>query len=197
VVAGSETIGKRVLVLENEGYFMGASIAQKLAGEGHEVSLLTQAGDIAGYMEYTLEAPMLHRDLHRLGVSIHPYTMVESIEPGVCHAYNVWNPGHKEDFAVDSVVLCTARISNDELYRELKSDKAKLEQEGIESLYVIGGAAAPRMIVDSVFDGHRLAREIDSPHPEMPLPFIRERRLWGDSSNDDFAAQLLNTADVV
>ena len=38
------------------------------------------------------------------------------------------------------------------------------------------------MIVDSVFDGHRLAREIDSPNPEMPLPFIRERRLWGDSA---------------
>ena len=53
-----------------------------------------------------------------------------------------------------------------------------------------------RLVVDSVFDGHRLAREIDSPHPEMPLPFIRERRLWGDSSNSDFRAQLLNTADV-
>jgi hypothetical protein len=31
----------------------------------------------------------------------------------------------------------------------------------------------------------------------MPLPFIRERRLWGDSTNEDFRAQLLNTADVV
>jgi dimethylamine/trimethylamine dehydrogenase len=196
VVAGSKPIGKRVLVLENEAYYMGASVAQKLAGEGHEVHLLTQAGDIANYMEYTLEAPMLHRDLHRLGVGIHPYTMVERIEPGVVHAYNVWNPAHKEQFEIDSVVLCTARISNDELYRELKSDKARLEQEGIEAVYVIGGAAAPRMIVDSIFDGHRLAREIDSPHPEMPLPFIRERRLWGESSNDDYLAQLQAASDV-
>ncbi len=38
-----------------------------------------------------------------------------------------------------------------------------MEQEGIEALYVIGDASAPRMIVDSIFDGHRLAREIDSP----------------------------------
>jgi dimethylamine/trimethylamine dehydrogenase len=196
VVAGTKQIGKRVLVLENEAYYMGASVAQKLAGEGHDVYLLTQAGDVANYMEYTLEAPMLHRDLHRLGVRIHPYTMVERLEPGVAHAYNVWNPEHKEQFEIDSVVLCTARISNDELYRELKSDKARLEQEGIEAVYVIGGAAAPRMIVDSIFDGHRLAREIDSPHPEMPLPFIRERRLWGESSNEDYLRQLQNTADV-
>ena len=196
VVAGNKQIGKRVLVLENEAYFMGASVAQKLAGEGHDVTLLTQAGDIAGYMHYTLEAPMLHRDLERLGVDIHTYTMLDSIEPGVCHAYDVWNPDHKHQFEVDTVVLCTARISNDELYRELKSDKDRLAAEGIESLYIIGDASAPRMIVDSVFDGHRLAREIDSPNPAMPLPFIRERRLWGDSNNGTFVAQLRNMADV-
>jgi dimethylamine/trimethylamine dehydrogenase len=196
VVGEAKRIGKRVLVLENEAYFMGVSIAQKLAGEGHDVTLVTQAGEIADYMHYTLEAPMLHRDLDRLGVEIHTYTMLEKIEPGVCHAYDVWNPAHKEQFEVDTVVLCTARISNDELYRELKADKARLEAEGIEQLFVIGDASAPRMIVDSIFDGHRLAREIDSPNPAMPLPFIRERRLWGEVSNEDYTAQLLNTSDV-
>jgi len=196
VALGSKEVGRRVLVLENEGYFMGASIAQKLAGEGREVTLVTQAKEIAGYMEYTLEAPMLHRDLHRLHVDMHVYTMIERIEPGVCHAYNVWDPEHKHEFEVDSVVLCTARLSNQELYREVKADKGRLDQEGIEAVYVIGDASAPRMIVDSIFDGHRLAREIDSPHPEMPLPFIRERRLWGEASNEDYLRQLANTADV-
>jgi dimethylamine/trimethylamine dehydrogenase len=33
---------------------------------------------------------------------------------------------------------------------------------------------APRLIAECVFDGHRLAREIDSPDPAMPLPFLRE-----------------------
>ena len=130
VVGESKRIGKRVLVLENEAYFMGVSVAQKLAGEGHEVTLVTQAAEIADYMDYTLEAPMLHRDLDRLGVDIHTYTMLEKIEPGVCHAYDVWNPAHKEQFEVDTVVLCTARISDDELYRELKADKARLEARG-------------------------------------------------------------------
>ncbi len=196
VVKGDKQIGQRVLVLENEGYHMGASVAQRLAGEGKDVHLMTQVGDIAGYMEYTLEAPMLHRDLHRLGVTIHTYTMLEKIEPGACHAYNVWNPAHKDVIEVDTVVLCTQRLSNHELYHELKSDKAALEREGIEGLYLIGDAAAPRMLVDSIFDGHRLAREIDSPNPAMPLPFIRERRLWGEVANADFDSQLFGTPDV-
>jgi dimethylamine/trimethylamine dehydrogenase len=196
VAKGDKPVGQRVLVLENEGYYMGASVAQKLAGEGKDVHLVTQVGDIAGYMEYTLEAPMLHRDLHRLGVNIHTYTMLEKIEPGACHAYNIWNEAHKEVFEVDTVVLATQRVSNHELYHELKSDKAALEREGIEAVYLLGDAAAPRMLVDSIFDGHRLAREIDSPNPAMPLPFIRERRLWGEVANADFDTQLFGTPDV-
>ena len=196
VVKGTKEIGNRVLVLENEGYYMGVSIAQKLAGEGKDVTLVTQMGDVANYMEFTLEAPMLHRDLHRLGVKIHTYTMLEKIEPGVCHAYNVWNPAHKEQFEVDTVVLCTQRVSNDELYHELRADKDALEREGVEAVYMIGDASAPRMIPDAIFDAHRLAREIDSPNPAMPLPFIRERRLWGNVGNEDYESRLLNTPDV-
>ena len=31
----------------------------------------------------------------------------------------------------------------------------------------------------ALWDAHRLAREFDSPHPAYPLPWIRERQLWG------------------
>ena len=93
-------------------------------------------------------------------------------------------------------MLCTARVSDDGLYRELKADREALEANGVEALYLIGDAAAPRMIVDCVFDGHRLAREIDSPNPAVPLPFIRERRLWGSTSNKEFEAQLLASSDM-
>lgn len=139
---------------------------------------------------------MMHRELHRLGVHLHSETMVERLDPGHVSAYDVWNPAHKEEFEVDSVVLCTARISDRDLYDELKADPVALEAEGVESVYLIGDAAAPRMIVDCIFDGHRLAREIDSPDPSVPLPFIRERRLWGSTGNTPFESQLLVESDM-
>ena len=52
------------------------------------------------------------------------------------------------------------------------------------------------MLVDCIFDGHRLAREIDSENPAIPLPFIRERRLWGGTTNRDFEEQLQNGRDI-
>ena len=48
-------------------------------------------------------------------------------------------------------------------------------------MYRIGDCHAPRQILNAIFDGHRLAREFDSLHPQYPLPFIRERRLASPS----------------
>ena len=47
----------------------------------------------------------------------------------------------------------------------------------MRALYRIGDCEAPRLTADAVFSGHRLAREIDSPDPSIPLPFKRERRM--------------------
>lgn len=76
-------------------------------------------------------------------------------------------------------MLVTQRRSNEALFRELK-DAVGLEAlaaEGVEALYRIGDCEAPRLVADAVFSGHRLAREIDSADPEVPLPFKRERRV--------------------
>ena len=40
---------------------MGPSIAEKLATDGHQVTLMTHLGHIGPYMHFTLEAPNMHR----------------------------------------------------------------------------------------------------------------------------------------
>ena len=54
------------------------------------------------------------------------------------------------------------------------ADRDRLEAEEIEALYRIGDCVAPRLIADCIFDGHRLAREIDTENPAVPLPYLRE-----------------------
>ena len=43
------------------------------------------------------------------------------------------------------------------------------------AVFRIGDCVAPRLIAEAIFDGHRLAREIDSEDPAVPLPYTRER----------------------
>lgn len=78
----------------------------------------------------------------------------------------------------DAVILVTSRASNDVLFRELKARQAEWAAESIQDIYRIGDCHAPRQALNAVFDGHRLAREFDSPHPQYPLPWIRERQIW-------------------
>ncbi len=50
-----------------------------------------------------------------------------------------------------------------------------MSSKGLAGLYRVGDCVAPRLIAEAVFDGHRLAREIESPDPEVALPYLRER----------------------
>ena len=153
--------------------------------EGKKVTLMTPLGTIAPYMHFTLEAPNQHRTLHRLGVEIVPYHLPSRVEEGVVVATHVYDEdGHEKSFAADGVVWVAQRRSNEALFRELK-DAIGLEQlkaEGVDALYRIGDCEAPRLTADAVFSGHRLAREIDSDDPSIPLPFKRERRMVDDAS---------------
>ena len=77
---GKEAPGSKVLVVDNDGYFMGVSLAEKLALEGKQVTLMTHLGHIGPYMHFTLEAPNMHRKLHKLNVEIVTYHIPTSID---------------------------------------------------------------------------------------------------------------------
>ena len=70
---GKEVPGEKVVIVDNDGYFTGVSLAEKLAEEGKQVTLMTHLGHIAPYMHFTLEAPNMHRKLHHLKVDIVTY----------------------------------------------------------------------------------------------------------------------------
>jgi dimethylamine/trimethylamine dehydrogenase len=186
IIYGIKAPGERVLVYESEDYYVGASVAQFLAAKGHDVTIVTQHTTLASWMEKTLEHAWLQADLRRLGVKIMTDTMLQEVRPGVAVTADIWRPDITEEHQIESLVMSSARESDSEIYEELRGHPERLTQAGIEGLYVIGSAAAPGMMVDSIFDGHRLAREIDSPDPSQPLPFIRERRIWGATDNDRY-----------
>lgn len=175
---GKAVPGSKVLVVDDDGYFMGPSIAEKLALDGKQVTLMTHLGHVGPYMHFTLEAPNMHRRLHSLKVEIQTYHIPTSIEEGRVRSVHVFDvDGHEHDWEVDAVVLVTQRRSNEKLFRSLKDELGvdALRAEGVTGLYRIGDCEAPRLIADAVFSGHRLAREIDTDDPATPLPFKRER----------------------
>jgi dimethylamine/trimethylamine dehydrogenase len=173
MVEGKVAPGERVVVYDSDGYFMGPDLAEKLAVGGYRVDFVTSLEDVSPFSEETLEQVFLKRRLHEVGVRMHRGVALDRVEPGrVSGADEFEEPFELE---ANAIVLVTQRVSDDALYHQLRADEARLEAEGIEAVYRIGDCVAPQLIADAIFDGHRLAREIDGDDPAVPLPFVRER----------------------
>jgi dimethylamine/trimethylamine dehydrogenase len=173
MVEGKRPPGNRVVVWDAEGYFMAAGLAEKLASEGRSVELATVLEQVAPYADQTLEGPLLRQHLHDVGIAQRRGFLLGGIEAGRLTGADEY--GAPLELEVDAVVLVTQRLSSEQLYLELVAEPDALTENGIEAVYRVGDCVAPRIVADAIFDGHRLAREIDSENPSVPLPYRRER----------------------
>ncbi|MEO6118024.1 MAG: FAD-dependent oxidoreductase [Methylotenera sp.] len=195
VFAGKKKIGKRVVILNADTYFMAPSLAEKLATDGHEVTVISGV-HFAAYMHFTLEYPNMMRRLHELHVEELGDHFCSRIEPGRLEIYNVWGDGSKRTYRgpgvsprdantshrwleFDSLILVTGRHSENKLWNELKAREAEWAENDIKGIYLVGDAEAPRLIADATFTGHRVAREIEEANPQNALPYKREVAVWG------------------
>jgi dimethylamine/trimethylamine dehydrogenase len=177
MLEGKRPPGKRVVVYDGEGYFMAPGLAELLALEGHDVELVTSLHEISPFSYETLEQAFLRRRLHELGIATREETVVTAIEAGrVAGEHELEG---SVELSADAILLVTQRLSDESLYLELKVQADRLAEAGVEGLYRVGDCVAPQLIADAIFDGHRLAREIDSDDPARPLPWLRERPLEG------------------
>jgi dimethylamine/trimethylamine dehydrogenase len=165
VLEGKRPPGRRVVVYDGDGYFMATAIAELLVREGFEVRLVTGHELVAPFADETLEAAPSRARMHALGVAMHRGVTPVSIEPGRFSGQDEF--GEPFDVECDGVVLVTQRLSDDALYHELDGS--------LPAVYRLGDCVAPRLLADAVWDGHRLAREIDSADPELALAYRRER----------------------
>ncbi|MDD9818112.1 MAG: NAD(P)-binding protein [Gammaproteobacteria bacterium] len=195
VLAGDKPIGKKVLILNCDPYFMAPSLAQRLREADHEVTILSGVG-VGHYMHFTLEYPNMERMFHELGIEVIGDVWASRAEANRIEIYNLWGDGYRRQYRgpgklprsenksmkwyeFDSLVLVTGRHSNDELHRSLMAARSQWSQRGVKDVYVIGDAWAPKLIADATFEGHRLAREIEEPRAQYPKPYRREVAVWG------------------
>ncbi len=172
VLDGKRPPGKRVAVYDGDGDYMAPALAQKLAGEGFEVEIVTPHTVISPFADERSDGPFLRQQLHEAGIGRKTSTeIVEISAGGVALAEEFVD---RRDYEIDAVALVTQRISDEALYAGLVADPDRLTQSEIRAVHRIGDCLAPRDIGDVVYDAHRLAREIESDDPSVPLPPRRE-----------------------
>jgi dimethylamine/trimethylamine dehydrogenase len=165
------TVGhQNVVIYDDDHYYMGGVLAELLAVNGFNVSLVTPAPLVSYWSQFTLEQDRIQGKLVKLGVKLYPQTIVREIENDCVRLQDTVS-GKITGASCDGVVLVTDRISKDSIYYELKP---ALDEGKLKSLRVIGDAEAPNIIAQAVFSGHLAAREFEEGNVEG-TPFKVER----------------------
>ena len=160
VFSGAQ-VGASVVIYDDEHYFMGGALAEKLARAGHAVTLVTPGPQVSGWTVYTDEQAFVQDRLMGLGVTILPQRMLAGQGAGFARIACATN-GKECEIACDSLILVTGRLPVEDLWHVL---------EGRPNVARVGDCLAPSSIADAVYSAHRFARLLG----EQDLPPRRER----------------------
>jgi dimethylamine/trimethylamine dehydrogenase len=150
------------LVFDDDHYYMGGIVAEKLRREGLDVILVTPAERVSAWTVNTLEQHAIQRHLLELGVRIMTNTHVAAFSSAEATLECVYT-GRRSGLAAASVVTVTSREADDQLAAALAASPQALGAAGIASVVSIGDCLAPSTIAAAVYAGHRYAREFDQP----------------------------------
>ncbi len=153
-----------VVIYDDDHYYLGGILAERLRSEGLEVTIVTPANEISTWTTHTEEQHRIQARVLGLGISIatgHSLAEVRSDSVDLECIYT----GQIRTVETSSIVMVTARTPNDALYHSLVDEI---------DITPIGDCKAPGTIATSVYAGHQYARELQA-HIPVAVRFRRER----------------------
>jgi dimethylamine/trimethylamine dehydrogenase len=168
-----------VAVFDDDHYYLGAVLAEKLRLDGLPVTLVTPADRVSAWTVNTLEQHAIQKRVLELGVEVCTNRNVVEFD-GSKIIIECTYTGRQTAVSAAAVVTVTSRLPNDELAQSLDRVADAAREAGIVSITSIGDCLAPSTIAAAVYAGHRYAREFESPAIDEPafqreLPDLREQ----------------------
>jgi dimethylamine/trimethylamine dehydrogenase len=156
----------RVIVYDDDHYYLGSATALMLCDRGAQVTLVTPEARVGSWALYTNEHSLTMRALHGAGIGIVTEQRLTRFEPGRAQFESIYGTGALE-LAADAVVPVGAREPDDALWRDLESRRGEFEACGGLSIRRIGDCRAPGIIAAAVHAGHLAARELGAAETEF------------------------------
>lgn len=171
LMAGLRPSGRKVVLYDDDHYYLGGVLAELLRAEGHDVEIVTPAPQVSAWTVATLEVSKIQRRLLLAGITLRTNAALTAVSAGKVTVANTYT-GQAAQVAADSVLMVTARLPADELFHELA---ARAGTGQLRSVRAIGDAWAPGTIAAAVWAGRRYAEEFDTDlRGSDAVPFRRE-----------------------
>ena len=162
VFAGAVLTGP-VVIYDDEHYFMGGALAEKLAAAGHQVTLVTPGSLASAWTVLTDEQVFVQARLIGAGVTlVLSHVLVGQANDTLRLA--CFYSGRERQVECGTLILVTGRLPETALHGELAAIG--------ENATLIGDASAPSSLADAIYSAHRFARLLgeDDPPPRREKP---------------------------
>ena len=173
IYAGA-AIADPVLVFDDDNFYLGAVIAEKLTGDGHAVTLVTTASKVSSWTENTLEQHRIQARVLELGIEVVTAHTIAQIHADEVECACIFT-NHLRTVTARSVVMVTSRQPDNQIYLALRENPDKLASAGIRLVCAVGDCNNPSTIATAIYEGHRVAREFDAAPVDPDMPFRREQ----------------------
>ncbi len=173
LMAGARPEGKRVVLFDDDHYYIGGVLAELLVGEGYSVALVTPSPLVSSWTVNTLEVDRIQKRMLETGVEMHlSHTVAATTNAGA--VLECIHTGRQLTLSADAFVNVTSRLPNEDLALELQARRGEWEANGLLSVTAIADALAPSTIAAAVWDGRRFAEDLGVERNNDATPFRRE-----------------------
>jgi len=162
------------VVFDDDGYYMGALVAELLARAGQPTVYVTPHAEVSRWTDHTMEQTRIQARLIGLGVAIHPHRMLAARTRDALELACTFT-GRRETIPCATLIPVTSRLPEEGLWLALTARRAEWADAGIGSVTRIGDCLGPGTIAAAVHSGHRYAREFGETIDPDATPFRRER----------------------
>ena len=159
IMSGNLPEGK-VVVFDDDYYYMGPVIAEMLQKRGCDVTFITTSNMVCSFGNYTSEQFSAQKTLINSGVKTIFSQNIISFSHGDLKLSCTYTD-KKSKLNADAIVLITARLPVDDLYYDLQKLKENGKTKSVKSIQRIGDCDAPSIIASAVYAGRKYALEID------------------------------------
>ena len=156
ILAGSKPDG-RVVIYDDDHYYMGGALAERCRQQGLPVSLVTPDSTISSWTCNTLEQEKIQARLLSLDVELIVSHQLSNVSEGIATVANVYDQNRQTGIPFDTLIMVTSREPNNAVYLELSE-----QADRFKTLLSIGDSLAPGTIAAAVYDGHLAARNLES-----------------------------------
>ncbi len=149
-----------ILVYDDDNYFMGGALAERLRLEGHHVIYATTQPIASAWTQMTDEQYLVEEGLVSIGVDVRVSHTLQGADRTLAIFRHVLSK-EPTTIAFGTLLMVTGRVPQDDLYADLRA------MNGAPPFTAIGDCFSPSHIADAVYAGHRFAREFDQSEPQQ------------------------------